>query len=127
MKDNSAKYWFLRKFTRDLFCISTSTWLLLFIMEIIKPGIASNYVSLPHLAVLVFFFAVVALYFQPPRVSPGRFNLSAIEISILTILSIASAVFLAFTLQATPILTALIIIVTVLALWGGTLVLNEGP
>lgn len=125
MDNESAKKWFIEKFTRDLFLISVITWGILFILENIKPGVVSNYLSLPHMAVLLFVFGIVALLFQPAVMNEKLSPLSKKEIVVLVVLSIALIVLLPLIIEASARLTVLLIFVTVVALWVGTLVIQN--
>lgn len=49
----------------DTFYAGCALWAVLFVAELIKPGFASNYISLPGFAALIFVLAVVVLASQP--------------------------------------------------------------
>lgn len=125
MNEESAKKWFIKKFTRDLFLVFAVTWGLMFVMENIKAGIVSNYISLPHLAVLLLVFGIIALSFQPSLRSGSELRLTKKEMVVLAVLSLGLVVLLLVTIEASATLTVLLIFVTLIALWAGTLVLQK--
>ena len=45
----------------DLFQISIGLWVCLFLMDLLKPGIVSNYVNLPFWSLGIFFLACVLI------------------------------------------------------------------
>lgn len=121
----NAKQWFLRIISRDIFVISAVTWIIMFFMEAFKTGVVSNYISLPHFALLVVFFGITALVFQPamPAAIPGP--LSSAEKRGLIVISLLLILLIPLIVEASKALTVLLVFVTVAALWLGTMVLRE--
>lgn len=125
MDNESAKKWFIKKFTQDLFLVFAITWAVLFVLENIKSGVVSNYLSLPHMAVLLLIFGIMALWFRSPAQAEKPARMSKKEIGVLIVLSVALAVFLPAIIEASTALTVLLIVVTIVALWVGTLVIQN--
>lgn len=125
MQHETAKQWFLRKFSRDLFVITSVTWVIMFLMEKVKPGIVSNYFSLPHAAILIVVFAIVAMVFQDAKLDIHSKGLSKTDVSVLAVFSVLLIVFEWFLFDISKGLVLLIIIVSLVALWFGTIILKN--
>ena len=54
--------------TFDAFSVYTFTWGVLFIMELVKPRIVSNYISLTHGAILILILGIAFLILRPEDV-----------------------------------------------------------
>lgn len=122
----SPKQWFLQKLSSEVFTISAIGWLILFLLETVKNGLVSNYLSLPHLAFLVVVFGIVMLILKPQgEVVPASKPLSNEEIVVLSVLSIVIIFLIPFITDFSSALTILLIFVTVLSLWLGTILLKE--
>lgn len=123
---HSSKKWFWQKLSFDAFIIFSSTWLFLFVMESLKEGIVSRYLSLPHLAFALIALGVLAAQFQPFR--PDQLKekkLSKKEILVLIVLSVLIAFLIFWLFALSWPLTIVLIFVTVAALWLGTFALLE--
>ena len=125
MNDETAKQWFIRTITRDLFIIYSVTWVLLFLLESVKPGLVSNYLSLPHLAALLVALGVVALVFQPLVPLGASYALSKRDYLVLIVLSIVAALLIIILVDVGLALTLLLVFVTVATIWVGTIMLQE--
>lgn len=124
--NHSPKQWFLQKLSSEVFTISAIGWLILFLMETAKNGLVSNYLSLPHLAFLVVVFGIVMLILKPQAEAvPASKPLSNKEIIVLTVLTIIIIFLIPFITEFSSALTILLIFVTVLSLWLGTILLKE--
>ena len=125
MKKASAKDWFVQKITRDLFVVFAAMWGVLFVMELTKEGIVSNYLPLPHLAVFLVVLGVIAMIFQPVNIDIKPTKFSRSEILILLILSIIVALLIPLVLDVSSVLTLVLIFVTVLTIWVGTFEMKQ--
>ena len=116
-----TKYqWFLKRLTKEIFVLSLSFWCILFVLELIKTGLVSNYFSLPHLAFGVFVLGIIALVFDPHR-DLNQFDqtksITRKEQVFFVLLSLIMAFIIIFMTSFSLLLTLLLIFVTVLALW----------
>ncbi len=120
MTTPTNRQWFLKKLTKDLFFFSGSFWGILFILELIKNGLVSNYFSLPHLALWVFLFGIIALVFDT-NTGMSQFDqnqgIKKRERVFLVLFSVLIAFILIIATNFSLPLTLLLIFVTVLALW----------
>ena len=124
MEQEHPKTWFFRKLSREAFLIFSLTWLLLFLMELVKDGMVSRYVSLPQSALVLLVLAILALSLQPPQVDqPKRLEMK--DVGFLIIASVVLALVFPVAFDFSGGLTALFIFVTVLTLWIGTIALKE--
>jgi hypothetical protein len=124
--DPVERAWFLRSLTRDAFLIAVSTWLALFVLEFIKPGIASNYVSLTRGAAALFILALVHVSLrQPQDVSTKPSPFTRRDLGALSLVSLLAAAVVASVMPAFDLLTLLVISVTVLAIWIGSFLHRE--
>ncbi len=118
---------FWLKLTRDIFSYSFVFWLLLLVMEIIKKGIVSNYLSLPHFALLIGLAALVHLAIRPADTlaeqKPSRFKPWQIN----TFLSVLAAVLILITVEASAALTILLVLVSTATIWVVMDVVGEKP
>ncbi|HOZ36951.1 MAG TPA: hypothetical protein PLR18_03950 [bacterium] len=53
---------FLKKLTNDLFYISLLTWLIYFVVELLKEGLVSNYFDLNLLLIFVVILGAVNIF-----------------------------------------------------------------
>ena len=120
MQKDSYKKWFFQRLTLDAFSIFTTTYIVLLVLELVKEGLVSRYISLPHLALILLVLGILVLAQQPPlKKSPTK--LGKKEIVTLSLISLAIIAALAVIIQAALPLTILIIFVTVASLWIGTI------
>lgn len=54
-----------RVLVRDTFVVGVFLWATLHVLELVKPGFASNYISLPLLLIALFALAIVLLALDP--------------------------------------------------------------
>lgn len=116
--------WLYRRIAQDALTISAATWLILFLMELVKPGIVSNYVSLTRAAAFVLFLAVcsLALGDKTPLVeAPAPSSAFWQKPWPLAALSAAAGLVVYLFMPPAPVyLTVLVVSVTVLCVWIGT-------
>ncbi len=62
----------VRVFVRDTFVVGVFLWATLHVLELLKPGFASNYVSLPLLLLGLFVLAIAMLALDPAVVVQGE-------------------------------------------------------
>lgn len=56
-----------RRLLQETVAVGFFLWAFLYVADIVKPGFASNYLSLPKLAVVLFALAIVVAAAQPPK------------------------------------------------------------
>lgn len=56
-----------RRLLQETVVVGFFLWAFLYVADIVKPGFASNYLSLPKLAVVLFALAIVVAAAQPPK------------------------------------------------------------
>lgn len=125
-EETGQAVWFWRTVTRDAFTIASTTWLILFVLEFLKPGIATNYVSLTRWAAGLFLLALVHVSLrqsQPDAVASASFSRK--EILALVLVSLVAAAVIASVMPAVNLLTLLVISVTVLTIWIGSFLHRE--
>ena len=120
MTESSYKKWFFQRLALEAFSIFAVTYVVLLILELLKEGIVSRYISLPHAALLLLVLGILALAQQPQKPQAAT-ALSKKEYVILSLISIGLIVAIPLILQASASLTILIIFVTVVSLWIGTI------
>lgn len=125
MSNEHPRQWLYRRLISELFSIFSFGWGTLFLMEVVKPGLVSNYLSLQHLAVALLFLGIWALSLQQPEIKDTSSTLSKRERIILLVLSIILAFVLVIITEVSFPLTLLLILVTVGTLWAGTLVFSS--
>ncbi|MBI4121712.1 MAG: hypothetical protein HY461_00110 [Parcubacteria group bacterium] len=118
---------FWRVLLRDALLTASITWVVLLILEMLKPGLATNYLSLTKFAACLFILAIIYLSFcqpaMPAATAPRPF--ARRELAMLGVLSVVAAVVLAALMPGGIVLTGLLISVTVLAIWIGTFLYRE--
>lgn len=126
MNNEHPRNWLYKRMIQELFIIFLIGWGILFFMEILKQGIVSNYLSLPHLGLGILFLGIWAFAVQEPAPTV-EYNekLSKKSFILLTVVSIILALIIAIITELTAVLTLLIILVTVLSLWAGTLAFKQ--
>jgi hypothetical protein len=129
MNNEHPRQWLYRKMISELFSIFTLGWGILFVLELVKPGVVSNYLSLQHLAIGLIFLGIWALALQQPQsgVSMEGASLSKHERVILTIISLILSIVIMLITQVSFPLTLLLILVTVGTLWAGTIEFSSKP
>lgn len=123
MKIQSPQEWFLQKVFEELFLLSLGFWVILFILELLKNGLVSNYLSLPHLALLIFVFGVISLSLKPLNEMNDKQEEASISkrktgVALLLLVLVVSLVIFLVANVSLP-LTLLLIFVTVLAILSG--------
>ena len=122
MTDRSYKQWFFQRLALEAFYVFAATYVVLLILELLKEGIVSRYISLPHAALLLLVLGILALAQQPQKPKVAR-ALTKKEYIILCLISVALIIIIPLILKASVSLTILLIFVTVVSLWIGTIYL----
>lgn len=122
MPQESRHAWFVRRLLADAAVIGTLTWLALFVMELIKPGIVSFYLPLSQALFLLLAVGLIALSMQPAQMSEPY---SKQNITVLGILSAVSALVIYKTTEVEWWLTLLLILVTVGAIWASAALFSK--
>lgn len=105
----------LRHILQETLAVGFFVWAFLYVADVIKPGFASNYVSLPGMAALLFVLAIVVASLQPliPEPAMKQHALSWAVFAVMGVLVIVS--FLAAGLSLW--LTLFLAFVTLFSLW----------
>jgi len=118
MNEQTPQSWFIQRLAKEAFLIYAITWFILFLLEALKSGIVSHYISLPHAAIPLRFLGVLWLSLLPDSKQSMK-EIDQLPILYLGIVSIVITVVLLFILDAVLPLTILIIFATLAAIWGG--------
>lgn len=107
----------------DGFSIYTVTWCTLFLMELVKPGIVSNYLSLPHASLFIVILGVASLVLRPADyfIIDSRLSDAQIEKVVLATIIILEIIFFFRFLDLSFILTLIFLFVTV----GSTIIIYQ--
>lgn len=127
MQHQSPKEWFFQSLARDAFTIYSITWLFLFLLENVKTGVVSNYLSLPHALLPLFFLGVLWMALTPEFEQQAIVEKKPFPYLMMMILSLITLVVLSFIVDASLVLTALIIFATLAALWAGAYTYYKHP
>lgn len=119
------KKWFWTRVITDLFWIELVLWLVLFSLELIKSGLVSNYLSLPHFAVLLIFHAIWMLAVQPPAVALDPRPFTKKEGVILAIFCVFIGLVITIVTDLSWVLTLCLIFVTLLTILGGSYLMKQ--
>lgn len=122
MAQESMRAWFLRKFLSDAVVIGTITWVVLFTLELVKPGMVSFYLSLSKVLFVLLCLGLVALSLQPAQM--GEVSTKH-HLPVLSVLSLVSALVIYKTVDAQWWLTLLLILVTVGSIWASTILVSK--
>ena len=108
----------LRVLVRDTFVTAVCLWAVLYAFDAIKPGFASNYISLPRMLVFVVLLAVWSLSLDPMTEPAEAQEDVAREPSVLLFVAYG-LIFIAtcLALGLSVLLTLGLAFVTLLALW----------
>ena len=119
-----SRRWFYRRLANDALLISVITWVFLFVMELVKPGIVSNYLSLTRAAAFVLLLGVCSLTLgdSAPQTQTEKTVSPFLATSWpLTIVSLLAGFVVYLFMPPAPVyLTLLVVSVTVLCVWIGT-------
>lgn len=106
-----------RILVRDTFTVAVCLWAALYALEAMKPGFASNYLSLPRGLLLVLGLAILSLSFDPMTEAPERVSPPAESgrwlFAAYTVIFLATCLGLGLSIW----LTLMLAFVTLLALW----------
>lgn len=123
MPQESVQSWFLRRVISDAAIISVVTWLVLLVMELVKPGIVSFYFSLSNALFVVICLGLAALSMQPPQANDKPYTRQ--NVLALTVLSIVSVLIILKTVRTDWWLTLLLILVTVGSIWSSAILVSK--
>ena len=119
MEKDLDKHWFFEQLAKQAFFIFASAWGLLFLLELLKEGLVSNYFSLTHAALPLMILGVLWLVLLPEKESVVQPEEKQLPIKTLLLISFFIIITLLFLLKTTFLLTLLIIFATLAGLWGG--------
>lgn len=118
--------WFWHQISRDALSVGVATWLVLILLEIIKPGIASNYLSLTRFALALVLLVFAHMFLRNPQpVAPLPRPFTRRDLSVLVAVSLLAVLLLITFMPRFDLLTLLVISVTVLAIWIGSFLYAE--
>lgn len=123
---NSATLkWIIKRIVKEAFIISFALWCILFVLELVKPGIVSNYLSLANGLFYLFLFGILTLLLEPTITQLGPKAFGKKDLFWRVICSVLLVITLLLILNASVLLTLFIIFVTLLAFWLGTSKMNS--
>jgi len=125
MNIQEQKSWFYKRLSQEAFFIAAITYVVLVFLELLKPGMISNYLSLPHSALILLALGMLSLVLHAPATLKTSGGLSKRDKISLIIASILVIIFVPVLTQVGVGLTVTLIFVTVLSLWLGTLAFNK--
>lgn len=120
MADYYTKRWFFQKISMDAFKIFSVTFIVLLLMEIVKNGIVSNYISLPHAAFVLLLLAILSLSLQDNIDLMKEKYFSRIDYIWLGGITLVVCFVIILIMGQQGILTPIVVFVTILTLWCGT-------
>jgi hypothetical protein len=121
MQNDLDKHWFFEQLAKEAFVIFSVAWGSLFLLELLKPGLVSNYLSLTHAALPLFFLGVLWLVLLPDQEVTHTMVERELPVKSLCVISFFIVLVLFLLLQTSLPLTLLIIFATLAGLWGGAL------
>lgn len=122
MAQESTRAWFFRKFLSDAVVIGAITWVVLFTMELVKPGMVSFYLPLSKALFALLCLGLVALSLQPAQMNEAS---RKHHLAVLLALSLLSALVIYKTVDAQWWLTLLLILVTVGSIWASAILVSK--
>lgn len=121
----SHLHWFFLRITKDALIIYTSAWFIALSLEVVKEGIISNYFSLPHTSIGILLLAVLWIIQSPPVSIPALKHFSKSDFIVLSMISVALLIGMPSILETGPLLTGLIVMAMIVAVWSACLHLKE--
>jgi hypothetical protein len=122
MPQESRHAWFIRRLVSDAAVIGSATWLLLLVMELVKPGIVSFYIPLSKALFVLVCLGLVALSMQRPQISEPYTRQNVL---VLSFLSLVSALVIYKVVDVEWWLTLLLILVTVGSIWASAILFSK--
>lgn len=118
------KKWFWQRISKDAFLIALITWVVLFVLELVKPGLVSNYLSLQHAAIALLFLGIFTIAVMDNQKS-AKLQKTPMLYALLAVISFITILFI-FSLETNSwFLTLILVFASLAAIWGGTFVMID--